>query len=1084
MRIIRLSLLYIRRPLISTILFFTSKLLDTKEFRNSQFNRRPAILSGAVFYQGCRGVFMHPFLAICFFIFAHLPHMKKITLVAGLFFHTILFAQQGMTFNRIGTDDGIGLASNVVYATYQDAKGFIWVGTANGLQRFDGSKFIRMTSGKSSSAQVSNLRQIVPMDSHSIWLSFPMRQEVGLFNTTTFKYAAVPIKSLHPLMARNEFKLWKDQMGEVFLSIYTYGILHYNKQQNAFIEDNYFHFPPGYVPGLGLFEDTVKQQVWFPCVNGLAIYDRKTARLYTSEFNPLHNPFLENKEIKKSPAEIFIDKQRRHWISNWPSTTHIKRCFDENAKELKDTAGLNYNPDYSEIRNFYETKKGLLWAYGAGGLYNYDANIHRFYFYEHGANSPTGIQFRSVNQVMEDHDGSIWIATDNGLYFTSPGSGTYGVVDMLFDSKKGGLEFTDVLELKSGGYWLSTWGRGIYTLSRDMMKHENTIYKNMPRMSETQWIQYRQVWSLYQHANGKVWMGCQGGSYMVYDTLTKKTSFLSAPEFGGSTIKYITGDKKGNLWFGTFSGKLIRYDGKAFTVMQQLGTLIHKILIDKEGIIWVASEGNGLYSINADGTKILRHYTSDSKEDKLFISTGEDIEQLNDSIIVFGAGAMNFINKKTGKVHWLTFDEGLPSNTIQRIRVDARGYLWMITLNGLCRYNPSTKRVTSYGRKDGITLAHLTTDADYFSSDGFVMFAGANALMFFQPDIFENKQPPDVVITDFKLVNTYLPLDSLLALPKIQFNSGQNSFSIYFAALSYLQREKLTYYYKMSGIDNDWVKADRQNFINYSLLPPGQYTFSVFCEDIDGARSKNVTEFKIFIRPPFWRTYWFMAICILVIGLGVYLIDRLRLNKILAVEKLRIRVARDLHDDMGSTLSTINILSSMAKSKIHVDPVRTTEYLGKISDNSQRMMDAMDDIVWSIKPSNDSMQKIAARMREFAISVLEAKEIEMDFRIDDVVFDVKLNMEARRDFFLVFKEAVNNAAKYSRASMVSIQLGLHGKNLVLVVADDGIGFDPGEADNGNGMGNMQKRADAMRATIQITSADGKGTVVRLNVPVG
>ncbi len=510
---------------------------------------------------------------------------------------------------------------------------------------------------------------------------------------------------------------------------------------------------------------------------------------------------------------------------------------------------------------------------------------------------------------------------------------------------------------------------------------------------------------------------------------------------------------------------------------------INKVLVDNEGLLWVAAESDGLYCLNADGTKILKHYTSAGRDNKLFLNTGKDIEQLNDSTIVFGAGALNFINRRTGKVHWLTFEDGLPGNSVIRIRIDSDGYLWMITLNGLCRYNPSTKRITPYGRKDGITLAHLTTEADCFSSNGYVMFAGNNALVYFRPTIFETKQPRDVVITDLKLLNTYLPVDSLLSLPKIQFSSIQNSFSIYFAALSYLQREKLTYYYKMTGIDKEWIKADRQNFINYSLLPPGNYTFSVYCEDIDGARSKNITQIPIYIKPPFWRTYWFISTLFFVVALLVYLVHRLRVNKLLAVEKLRNRVARDLHDDMGSTLSTINILSSMAKSRINIDPVKTTEYLGKISDNSQRMMDAMDDIVWSIKPSNDSIQKIAARMREFATNVLEAKEIELDFRVDESVFDVKLNMEARRDFFLVFKEAVNNAAKYSKAGMVIIQLGLHNNRLVLVVEDDGIGFDPDMADSGNGLCNMQKRADAMHGRLQVLSKPVGGTQVTLNVPV-
>jgi signal transduction histidine kinase len=204
---------------------------------------------------------------------------------------------------------------------------------------------------------------------------------------------------------------------------------------------------------------------------------------------------------------------------------------------------------------------------------------------------------------------------------------------------------------------------------------------------------------------------------------------------------------------------------------------------------------------------------------------------------------------------------------------------------------------------------------------------------------------------------------------------------------------------------------------------------------------------------------------------------------LLAVEKLRNKVARDLHDDMGSTLSTINILTSMAKTKMNTDIVKTTEYLGKISDNSQRMMEAMDDIVWSIKPSNDSMQKIAARMREFATNVLEAKEIELDFKVDDKVYDEKLDMEARRDFFLVFKEVINNAAKYSKASRVSVYVTVQKNWLVLSIKDNGTGFDVTQTDNGNGLGNMRKRAEAMRGSIQVFSKPGQGTEVQLKVPV-
>jgi signal transduction histidine kinase len=234
---------------------------------------------------------------------------------------------------------------------------------------------------------------------------------------------------------------------------------------------------------------------------------------------------------------------------------------------------------------------------------------------------------------------------------------------------------------------------------------------------------------------------------------------------------------------------------------------------------------------------------------------------------------------------------------------------------------------------------------------------------------------------------------------------------------------------------------------------------------------------NFYIRPPFWKTKWFISCLFFLLALVIYAIHNLRVNRLLAVEKLRNRVARDLHDDMGSTLSTINILSSMAKTKMTTDAVKTTEYLSKISDNSQRMMEAMDDIVWSIKPSNDSMQRVTARMREFATSVLEAKDIELNFSVQEEVFDVKLNMEARRDFFLVFKEAVNNAAKYSGAEKVVVEVTLNKRAMVLTVQDNGRGFDVVKADGGNGLGNMQKRAEAMNGRVRIYSKSGTGTTV-------
>jgi two-component sensor histidine kinase len=514
-----------------------------------------------------------------------------------------------------------------------------------------------------------------------------------------------------------------------------------------------------------------------------------------------------------------------------------------------------------------------------------------------------------------------------------------------------------------------------------------------------------------------------------------------------------------------------------------IGSIIYKLFFDKQGLLWLATHEKGLYCLQPESGKIIRHYTAGTNG--LYANSGTDIEQLNDSIIVYSAGALNFINKKRGTVRLLRFEDGLPSNTVSRLRTDTAGYLWFITTNGLSRYNPYNNRITTYGRKDGVNVAELTTSADYRTANNFLLFGGNNALLLFQPSHFTtSKAPPDVAITDFKLFNQFLPVDSLLQHRQITLGPDQNSFSIYFSSLSYQQNGRLTFYYRMEGINKDWLISDGTHFQNYALLPPGQYEFQVFAENSEGVRSPNITKLSVVIEPPFWRTAWFLCLLTVLFILAVYHLHNLRIQRLLAVERVRSRVARDLHDDMGSTLSTINILSSMAKSKMTTDAVKTATYLSKISDNSQRMMEAMDDIVWSIKPANDSMQRVVARMREFATSMLEAKDMALHFAVAEPVFGVKLDMERRRDLFLLFKEALNNAAKYSKATDVWVSLSVQNKELMLSVKDNGNGFDVQHSDEGNGLGNMRKRADSLGGTLQIESEKGNGTGITLLMPAG
>ena len=990
----------------------------------------------------------------------------------------------------------MGLASNVVSSLYRDDRGFMWVGTANGLQRFDGIKFIQFSTRKHGSDELphTTISQILPAGDGQMILAMPSAREFGLFNPSAYTYKKIEVVTNTELPPRAEFRLWRTAEGDIYCTVSRYGLMKYDSKRNQFVGGVYFPFPKGWLPNLGgIYEDVSKKQIWFATDSGICIYDKPTGQMWSKYNNPKKLRIFYQPQLSDNTTQLYIDKQRRIWVFGWPSWGRggqYKFCFDSNGNFLNnDTAGINtHSSSYTEYNHLFETDQGHLWIYGTNVLMSYEENIGRFQLHrpsEGGVRA--GIDYQVVYQMLDDKDGGVWLATDKGLYHTGYSSSTFSVVNLLFKNHESG-NITDVLELPNRDLWFTSWGHGVRTLDSSLKKKENFVYSTpVPRHFPPDKKSATQLtWSMCrQSSSGNIWIGCNGGVLLVHDPESKHTDYLLPKEVANSTIRFLVEDRYGTIWMGTQGGRVVKWQNNRFTVVNEVGTIIYKLFFDSQGWLWLATHEKGLYAINPNTGATLQHYTTETKPFGLYSNTGNDIEQLNDSIIVYGAGGLNFINKRTRAINIVSYENGLPSNTVKRVRMDKKGSLWIITSNGLCRYNPRNQQITPYGRRDGIIVAEQTSDADYFTSTNHLVFAGSNAVLLFNPDVFSTRRPPpDVTLTDFKVLNRFLPIDSLTQRREIRLQHRENSISIYFASLSYSQRDKLSYYYKMEGLDKEWTKADPSLSVNYSLLPPGRYTFKVFCENIEGIRSAGTTELNLHVRPPFWKTWWFTSSLLFVLLLIAYAIHDLRVNRLLAVEKVRNRVARDLHDDMGSTLSTINILSSMAKTKMNADPIKTTEYLSKIGDYSQRMMEAMDDIVWSIKPSNDSMVKIIARMREFATNALEAKEIDMDFTVGEHVNDVKLNMEARRDLFLIFKEAVNNAAKYSKASLVTISLELHKGRLELLVKDNGTGFDIGTADGGNGLGNMQKRADHIGATINLRSTAGEGTSMRLSIHAG
>ena len=305
----------------------------------------------------------------------------------------------------------------------------------------------------------------------------------------------------------------------------------------------------------------------------------------------------------------------------------------------------------------------------------------------------------------------------------------------------------------------------------------------------------------------------------------------------------------------------------------------------------------------------------------------------------------------------------LPGSGIINMQADDNRNLWFTTVDGIAKIHLPDKRIHKYGAQNGVTENSFQTNAGIKLEDGRIVFGTTPGMVYFNPaDINETKVPDDVMISGISIFNKSLSVDSLFQYSnKIRLKYSQNFISIQFSSLGNAIYNRPVYYYMLEGINKEWVATQNPEAV-YSYLPGGHYTFKVKCISPDGVECKNITSFRIYVQPPLYLRWWFILLSLAIIAGVTYYIYLLRLRRRKEREIIRNRIARDLHDDMGSTLSTINILSSMAKTKIAEDPQTTGQYISKISDNSQRMMEAMSDIVWSIKPANDSMQKNSRRI--------------------------------------------------------------------------------------------------------------------------
>jgi signal transduction histidine kinase/ligand-binding sensor domain-containing protein len=986
---------------------------------------------------------------------------------------------QEYIFNRLSIQDG--LLSNNILCVWQDKTGYLWIGTENGLQRYDGYTFRTVLQKR--------VDQILSDHKQRVWLR--SGKILGTFDTASFHFSPVATDNNITVNDANAIVLQADKSQRIFAITIGKNCQYYDERSNRFTSKANPFIIPDTLRIINIVDDTARQRTWITTFNGLGYWDKRTRKYYSSTNNEQHDPLLSNKKLDGLVSRFFIDHAQRYWIQSWIGSNMHFFCYDsKKAAFTKDTAGLADagNGFYFDVFAFDELNDTSIFVYGRHCLRIRDNGAFREL--KGPIQDPYSIRFNTVNHILQDNERVLWFATDDGLYNTS------GTINRNFHvvlaPERSNAAINALYQDVNNRIWLGTWGGGMLVI--DEQQGRLNIGKSLQQQSDGF---SKLIWTISESKrSNKLWVGCQQGRLMIYDLKTGETKLHVPAAFEPSTIRKILADDTGAFWIGLNNGKLFKCDHPERPINDNSFRLVHdftgpvvRLRFDDEKRLWIAVAGKGLYAL-APGKETILQSLDRTNTSTSIIGSVRDLLQVNDSLFLLAADELGFYNTRTGSIRTISSYNNLPVGVSYALEKDKNGDCWIGTSTGIFKYNPKTGSITKYSQRDGMLTVHNNSyipENSMVMRDGRLAFGGNQHFVAFDAAQYRTKATtPSVSITGFQLNNNYLRFDSLQKLSLIRLPYTGNSFTIEFAVLSFLQHEKLTYEYKLEGSNEEWIEVKHPLPVKYNLLPHGHYTFLVRARNSDGVYSAVTTKLPIYIAPPFWRATWFyIAVGLLVIAF-LYYLHRLRLERLLHVEKVRSRLARDLHDDMGSTLSTINILSNIALQQTPFDEKSSKEYMSTINSSTTQMMESMDDIVWSINPVNDSLVKVLARMKEVAGNVLEPSNIDYRFEADPAVKELNFSMEWRREIFLIFKEALNNIVKYASAGNVYVSLKKSGRSFVLMVEDNGAGFDMGartSATRGNGLKNMKKRAESLGGSLEVQSAPGQGTRLTISVPI-
>ncbi len=970
-----------------------------------------------------------------------------------------------------------GLPQNHSTAILQTREGYLWLGTYNGLVRFDGDRFKVFNTQNTPGLANSRVTSLYQGHHGTLWVGHDAGEVTRISENRFERYSIPSSWPGGPILGIEE-----DAEGNLWLLHQGGGVL--NATDGRFL-------PPdsnvsAAIPALTL---DGRGDLW-------RVHSGRLERLTSAAKKSV---VAGENRAERSPDDLFVLRACRRRAGGLWLACSGKVSFWEGGegqggvlRAIRDWGTAPWVDD--PVTSMLESRSGLLWVgTQSRGLFLLapEGGYARF-------SSTNGLPHDWVRSLGEDSEGGIWIGTGGGLSVARERSiGMIAAPDRFQ-----GRTLLGVHAAKNGDLWIATEGAGIYRLNQGQGQWQ--------RWGAEEGLGNLFVWSIVEDTRGRIFAGSWGGGIFEFDGQRFQQPGGFAKEL--TPITAMLADPDGSIWVGTQQG-VVRWNGDR---VERLGAELPRADVrclarTPDGTLWFGMSGGGLGRLQK-GRITVFHRTDGLPNDYVWSLLPDEDGTL--WIGTFGGGLGRW---RGGKFSTIGESQGLPSSVISALADDGSGQLWIGSYAGILRARKvdlhecadgaaRTAPFFAYSKADGLESMECSgglQPAVTKLADGRLVFPTGKGAAVIDPREVRTHRPAPPVIIEAILIDGVIQTpaasppsrDETGPQPVLEVPPGSHRYEFQFTAPTFSGTERIRFRHQLEGLEPDWVESGGRRTAEYGFLPPGRYVFKVSASRGEGIWSTDAGSIQIVQLPHIWQTWWFQsgAVCALV-ALVAWMVRvrtrrqfRMRLEKLgrqRAIEQERARIAKDIHDDLGASLTRISLLSQTALADMD-QPALAAQAIERVYSTTQQLTQEMDEIVWAVNPSHDTLESLVEYIGRFAQDFLGDASLRCRLDVPMDLPSQPLSAEFRHNVFLAFKEVLNNVVRHAKATEVRLAISLTSGHLVLRVTDDGKGFSEAAAGSqgGNGLNNIRQRLAEVGGECGWSFPSGGGTVVTFTLPL-